>query len=53
MINCLGMPINWAVTGSLRLALQGVPIEVHDIVIQTDKDGAYAIERCFIEYAIY
>ena len=43
-------PINWAVTGSLGMALQGVPVEVHDIDIQTDKDGAYEIERCLAEF---
>jgi len=34
------------------MALQGVPIPVHDIDIQTDKDGAYEIERCFAEYVV-
>ena len=37
----------WAVTGSPGFALQGVPVEVHDIDIQTDEPGAYAIERLF------
>jgi hypothetical protein len=45
-------PINWVVTGSLGMALQGVPTQVHDIDIQTDKDGAYEIERCFAEYVV-
>jgi len=39
--------IQWAVTGSLGFALQGVPVTVHDIDLQTDKQGAYAIERTF------
>lgn len=39
--------IAWAVTGSVGLALQGVPVEVHDIDIQGDEAGVYAIERCF------
>jgi len=39
--------VNWVVTGSLSFALQGVPIEIHDIDIQTDKAGAYEIERLF------
>ena len=34
------------------MALQGMPVEVHDIDIQTDKDGAYEIERCFVEFVI-
>ncbi len=39
--------INWAVAGSLSLALQGVPVEPHDIDISTDEAGAYEIERLF------
>jgi hypothetical protein len=38
-------PIDWAVTGSLGMALQGMEVEVHDIDIQTDGGGAYEIER--------
>ncbi len=45
-------PINWVVTGSLGMALQGVPVEVHDIDLQTDKDGAYEIERLLAEYRV-
>jgi hypothetical protein len=45
-------PISWAVTGSLGMALQGVPVEVHDIDIQTDEDGAYDIERCLAEFVV-
>jgi len=45
-------PIAWVVTGSLGMALQGVPVQVHDIDIQTDKDGAYEIERCLAEYVV-
>ena len=44
--------INWVITGSLGMALQGVPVDVHDIDIQTDKDGAYEIESRFPEYVI-
>lgn len=40
----------WVVTGSLGLALQGVPVEVHDIDLQTDGAGAYEIERRLAEY---
>ena len=39
--------ITWALTGSTSFALQGVPVEAHDIDVQTDRDGAYAIERIF------
>lgn len=44
--------IIWAVTGSLGFALHGMPVEVHDIDIQTDKIGAYDIENLFKEYVI-
>jgi hypothetical protein len=44
-----GTDINWAVTGSLGFALQGVPVEVHDIDVQADEAGAYEIERLFAE----
>lgn len=42
-----GSDINWAVTGSLGMALQGVEIEPRDIDLQTDREGAYEIERRF------
>ena len=42
----------WAVTGSLGLTLQGMQLEVHDIDIQTDQQGAYQIESLFSEYVI-
>ncbi|MEJ2351403.1 MAG: hypothetical protein P8Y03_16570, partial [Anaerolineales bacterium] len=45
-------PVNWAVTGSLGMALQGVPVEVHDIDIHTDGDGAYEIERYLAEFVV-
>ncbi|CAB49332.1 nucleotidyltransferase domain-containing protein [Pyrococcus abyssi] len=44
--------VNWVVTGSLGFALQGVPVEPHDIDIQTDKEGAYEIERLFSEFVV-
>ena len=42
-------PHSWVITGSLGMALQGVPVEVNDIDIQTDKEGAYEIERRLLE----
>ena len=42
--------INWVVTGSFGFALQGVPVEPNDIDIQTDKEGAYEIERIFSKF---
>jgi len=44
--------INWVVTGSLGFALRGMPVEVHDIDIQTDMVGAYEIERLFSEFVV-
>ncbi len=44
--------INWVLTGSAGMVLQGMPLEVHDIDIQTNKNGAYDIERTFAEYII-
>ena len=37
----------WVVTGSLGMALQGVPRQPHDIDLQTDAPGAYEIEARF------
>jgi hypothetical protein len=45
-------PIHWVVTGSVGMALQGMPLEVHDIDIQTNRDGAYDIERVLMEYIV-
>lgn len=42
--------VNWAITGSLGFAIQGVPIEPNDIDIQTDEVGAYEIEHIFSEF---
>ncbi|MFC1521173.1 nucleotidyltransferase domain-containing protein [Elusimicrobiota bacterium] len=42
--------INWALTGSMNFALQGVPVTPNDIDIQTDKDGAFEIEKIFSQY---
>lgn len=42
-----GSQVMWVVTGSLSFALQGLPLEPHDIDIQTDTEGAYEVERRF------
>ncbi|MDK2982787.1 MAG: hypothetical protein PWP49_509 [Thermococcaceae archaeon] len=47
-----GSNVNWVITGSLGFALQGVPVEPHDIDIQTDREGAYEIERLFSEFVV-
>src|SRR4030042_2753905 len=36
---------NWVVTGSTAFALRGMPVNPEDIDIQTDRAGAYEIER--------
>lgn len=51
IVACLkDQPVTWVVTGSLGMALQGMPVEVHDIDLQTDQDGAYAIARLLGAY---
>ena len=47
-----GNQIRWAITGSFGMALQGMDVAVHDIDIQTDKEGAYEVERRFPECVI-
>ena len=44
--------IEWAITGSLGMALQGVDVDVHDIDLQTDKAGAYWIAQHFSESVV-
>lgn len=48
----LGAEINWAITGSLGFALQGVATLVRDIDVQTDGPGAFAIEKRFAAYVL-
>lgn len=48
----LDLKYPWAFTGSLGMALQGMDIDVHDMDIQTDHDGAYCIQNRFIEYTV-
>lgn len=45
-------PIHWAVTGSLGMALQGMSLDVHDIDLQTDRDGAFEIEHILSRYVV-
>lgn len=47
-----GSSVDWVVTGSLGMALQGVPFEVHDIDIQTDRAGAYRLGARLAEFAV-
>ena len=43
----------WAVTGSLGLVIQGVEVDVHDIDLQSTKEGVFAIERALEEYIVH
>lgn len=38
-------PLVWVVTGSLAFALRGMDVAVDDIDLQSDRAGAYEIER--------
>jgi hypothetical protein len=40
-------PVNWAITASCGLALQGLPVSVRDIDLATDRVGAYRLEQLF------
>ncbi len=44
--------ITWMLIGSTNLAAQGVSIEVHDIDLLTDKEGAYEIGRRLHEFIV-
>ena len=44
-----GQAIDWAVTGSCGFALQGLDVTIHDIDLQSDGPGAYAIERALAD----
>jgi len=41
--------VNWVVTGSLGLALQGVPVAPNDIDIQTDVEDTYRVAALFAD----
>jgi len=42
-----GQDINWVLTGSLSFVIRGMQTSISDIDIQTDKSGAYEIEKIF------
>ena len=44
--------INWAITGSVGMVLQGMQMDVHDIDLQADKAGVYAIEKALAPYIV-
>jgi hypothetical protein len=39
--------VRWVLTGSAGFVLQGVPVAVHDLDVQTDAAGAYEIAQRF------
>ena len=41
--------IVWVLTGSLGLAIKGIPLTPHDIDIQTDRAGVEAFARLFAD----
>lgn len=43
--------VDWAITGSLGWALQGIPVEIHDIDLQTDQPGAEKMDALLAEYS--
>jgi len=47
-----GRQLNWVITGSLGMALQGMELNVHDIDIQTYRQSAYEIEKLFAENVV-
>jgi protein tyrosine phosphatase (PTP) superfamily phosphohydrolase (DUF442 family) len=43
-------PLDWALTGSLSAALQGLPFSPGDIDLKTDAPGAYRIQELLAQY---
>lgn len=42
--------LNWVVTGSLGMVLNGMEMDIHDIDLQTDQEGAFEIEHRLLGY---
>ena len=42
----------WVIGGSLALKLKGLDVEIKDIDLFTDEEGAYEIERLLAEYLV-
>ncbi|WP_243455033.1 hypothetical protein [Meiothermus sp. CFH 77666] len=45
--------VEWAVSGSLALALHGLPVVPKDIDLQTDRVGAEQMAQLLAEYLVY
>ena len=44
--------VTWAVSAGMNLALQGVPVQAHDIDLRTDAAGAFEIERRLATFVV-
>lgn len=44
--------VDWAITASLGLALQGLPLQPHDIDLQSDRAGVLVMQACLADYVI-
>jgi hypothetical protein len=52
---CESLPldtVNWALTGSAGHSLQGVPISVHDVDVQTDEPGAWVVADRLVAHVV-
>lgn len=45
--------ITWAITGSITFAMRGLDVVPHDLDIQTDAAGAYAIQRLLAPHMVW
>lgn len=44
--------VSWALTGSVGHAIQGVPVEPHDIDVQTDETGVWMAAAALRAYCV-
>jgi hypothetical protein len=53
LVACLpANEVNWALTGSAAHAMQGVPVEPHDIDVQTDEAGVTKAAQALFAYCV-
>lgn len=53
LLHTLDQGVEWAISGSLALALYGLPVVPKDIDLQTDRSGADALSRLLQAYQVY
>ncbi|MEM5776429.1 MAG: hypothetical protein AAGU05_15605, partial [Anaerolineaceae bacterium] len=46
-----GSGVDWVITGRLGWALRGIPLEIHDIDLQTDQPGAQRMDALLAGYS--